>query len=256
MDSLKTLAGDMLSCVMLDAMRAIRQRLRTSPSGDPCLLLYPLVTACVASTSRSCRCCRGSGTEGLSSLQAGVLLAAGPAVMSLRRCPSAGSPIVSARGRPAGGRNLRGRGQRNAGGGRGFPGCCSPAADRPRQRRDLDSRTRRRRVAPRVGRQAVGGQRCGLLLGPLIAGVVGQSQDATRGVHRRGIVGGDRDDCVLARQDACGCGRPAAGGGGAAGLRLAIADPRVRIGALGLLMLGLTRAPRTCSVQLSCTPTG
>jgi MFS family permease len=73
---------------MLGAMPAFRQRLAGAPSEDPCLLLYPLVTACVAADVVFVPLLPGiRADEGLSSLQAGLLLAAGPAVMSLAPLP-------------------------------------------------------------------------------------------------------------------------------------------------------------------------
>lgn len=229
---------------MLDAMRAIGQQLRASPSGDPCLLLYPLVTACVASDVAFVPLLPGiRAAEGLSSLQAGLLLAAGPAVMSF-----APLPLGRLADRVGAGAVLRAAGicavaaSATLAAARGFSAVliaraliglvgaaiwtAGPAV----------AASRRASVARLLAASAAG-----LLLGPLIAGVVGQSAGpAAAFIAAASLVALATLAFWRAEMPAVTGALP--NGGGAAGLRAAIADPRVRTGALGLLMLGLTKS--------------
>ena len=231
-------------CVILDAMLAVRPLLRAAPSGDPCLLLYPLVTACVASDVAFVPLLPGiRAAEGLSSLQAGVLLAAGPAVMSFAPLPLGRlADRVGARA------VLRAAGICAVAGGatlavaRGFPAAllaraliglvgaaiwtAGPAV----------AASHRASVA-----RLLAASGAGLLLGPLIVGVIGQSAGpAAAFIAAASLVA--MATVAFWRAELPPVAGAVPSSGPAAGLRVAIADPRVRIGALGLLMLGLTKS--------------
>jgi predicted MFS family arabinose efflux permease len=230
---------------MLGAMRAIRQLLRGTPIEDPCLLLYPLVTACVAADVAFVPLLPGiRASEGLSSLQAGVLLAAGPAVMSF-----APVPLGRLADRLGAAAVLRAAGicavaaSATLAATRGFPGAlfaraliglvgaaiwtAGPAV----------AASRRASVA-----RLLAASGAGLLLGPLIAGVIGQSHGPPAAFIAAGALAAIATVAFWRAEIPPVAGATGAGAGGAAGLRLAIGDPRVRVGALGLLMLGLTKS--------------
>ncbi len=225
-------------------MHAISQRFRRALGEDPCLLLYPLVTACVASDVAFVPLLPGiRAAEGMSSLQAGVLLAASPAVMSV-----APLPLGRLADRLGAGAMLRAAGicaiaaSVTLAAGRGFPAVLSARAliglvgAAIWTAGPAVAAARRASVA-----RLLAASGAGLLLGPLVAGVVGQSAGpaaafiATASLVAIATVG-------FWRAELPPLAGAAATAGVAAGLRVAIADPRVRIGALGLLMLGLTKS--------------
>ena len=229
---------------MLGAMPALSPRLQGVLSGDPCLLLYPLVTACVASDVAFVPLLPGiRATDGLSSLQAGVLLAASPAVMSLAPLPlgrladrlgaaaviraagicavAASATLAATRGFPA---VLVARALIGLVGAAIWTAGPAVAASRP------VSVTR-----------LLAASGAGLLLGPLIAGVIGQSGGPAAAFLTAASLAA-MATVAFWRAEMPAVAGASVTGGGAAGLRAAIADPRVRIGALGLLMLGLTKS--------------